>query len=401
MQIAEVENNLIGLSHGGTLNKVRNKYHLFRRAANNMLSNIKILETMRVVPLSQTVHSDIYEYALPSDYSSLIGIYPQAGRTSQDQPTRSGAEAFDRRKALTNKDYSIEGSEGAKKIRINWKTRTPKIISTMDSVTGNGTWIAVGGTTNILTDTIYKYSGGGSVRFDTAATGNGIQNTTLATIDLTDEDEIADVYTAFYVKDATELAKLTSITLAWGNDMTTNYWTAVAVTAQADGSAFRVGWNIIKAPWSTATETGTVAPAIIDSFRITVASTAGINDIRFDNILVSIGYPFDIKYHSKYLFQTASGVWIPQPTTDTDIVVCDEDSINIFLYECLDEMAHQVEGEDSVIDAEQARKKLWGNNNAQDYAGRIGLYAKYRAEYPSQTKKLTSSYGLKPRFNRM
>lgn len=398
--ITDIEDNLVGLSHGGTLNKVRNKYHLYHRAANNLLSKIKPLETIRVATLAQTVHSDFYEYALPSDYSSLIGIYPQANRNLSDSPTRGFADSFDRRKSIENKSYSIEGLNGTKKIRINWKTRQPKVLSTMESYNGNGTWSASGTASNIATDTIYKYSGGGSVRFDTAASGDGIQNTTLNSVDFTDEDEIADVYVPFFIKDAAELAKITSVTALWGNDVTTKYWTGVAQTTQADGTAFRVGWNVIMAPWSTATETGTVDPTTIDSFKITFASSSGLNDIRVDNILFSIGYPFDIKYQSKFLFQTAAGVWIAQPTTDTDVLVLDGDAVNIFLYECLDEMAHQVEGEDSSFDMQQANKKLHGDRNASDYVGRVGLYAAYRSEYPGQTKKVVANYGFKPRFNR-
>lgn len=398
--ISDVENHLIGLSHGGTLNKVRNKYYLFHRAANNLLAKIKPLETVRVAPLAQTVSSDFYEYALPSDYYSLIGVYPQADRSTHDAVTRVGAEAFDRRKALDNRKVSIEGLEGTKKARIDWAVRTPKVLTSMDSYNGNGTWSGVATASGVQTDNIYRYSGSGSVKFDLAASGDGIQNTTLSTVDLSTEDEVADAYIAFYIKNSTDLGRLTSVSIRWGNDLTANYW-AGSATAQADGTAFRVGWNVVRIPWSTATETGTVAPATVDSARVTFATTGAITDIRVDNIIFSIGYPFDIKYQSKYLFQTAAGVWITQPTTDTDYVVLDSDAINIYLYECLDEMAHQVEGEDSAFDMTQARKKLYGDGGAPDYAGRIGLYASYRAEYPSQVKKMTANYGLKPRFNRM
>lgn len=398
--ITEIENHLVGLSHGGTLNKVRNKYYLMHRAANALLSKIKPLETIRLATLSQTVHSDYYNYAVPSDYSSLIGVYPQANRQSFDQAFRVGAEYFDRRSKIDDRKISIEGLDGTKKLRINWDIRKPKVLSTMESYNGNGTWVASGTASNVATDTLYKYSGGGSVRFDTAASGDGIENTTLGALDLTEEDEIADAYVPFYIKDAIELAKLTSVTFVWGNNLSTAFWTGVAVTAQADGTAFRVGWNVIKVPWSTATETGTVDPLTVDAARITCAATSGINDIRVDNILFSIGYPFDIKYHSKFLFQTAAGVWIAQPTVDTDVVVLDNDAVNIFLYECLDEMAHQVEGEDSTFDMAQANKKLYGDPRASDYVGRVGLYAAYRSEYPSQSVKITSNYGLKPKFNR-
>jgi hypothetical protein len=398
ISINELESHLIGLSHGGTLNKVRNKYYLYNRVANNVLSKIKPLESIRVSQL--VVATDNYDYTLPSDFYSLIGIYPQGERNWSEEGERNTIEDFDRLKKIDDRKFSIEALNGTKRVRIDWDTRPAKVLHAMESFDGNGTWVASGTTTNVLTDTIYKVAGGGSVRFDIGASGDGIQNTTMASVDLTTEDEIADLYLSFYIKDSTELAKLTSVSARWGNDVTTAYWQGVAQTANADGTAFHIGWNTVKIPWSTATETGTVSPSAIDSVRVTFASTGTLNDVRVDNLFFSIGYAFDIKYYSKYFFQTASGTYINQPTTDTDLCILDNDALNIYIYECLDEMAHQVEGEDSRFDMEQARKKLYGDNSASDYAGRVGLYAMYRANYPTQEKKIISSYGMKPKWYR-
>jgi len=310
-----------------------------------------------------------------------------------------GAEQFDRRKAIDDKKFSIEGDGGAKKLRINWNVKTPKTLHNLNGLTDNGTWGVVATATNIAADTIYKYSGSGSVKFDVATTGDGIDNTTMSTVDLTDEDEVADAYIPFFIKDSTDLANVTSVTFIWGTDLTTNYWTGVAQTAQADGTAFRVGWNVIKVPWSTATETGTVDPTLVDSAKVTFTVGGAITQLRVDNIMFSIGYPFDIKYYSKFIFQTSAGVWISQPTTDTDVVVLDNDAYNIFLYECLDEAAHQMEGEDSNFDMRQAAKKLWGDATAGDAVGRIGLYGAYRSEHPAQNIKTTANYGMLPRYN--
>ena len=397
--IGEVQSNLIGLSHSGTLNKVRNINQLYERAANNMLSRIKILETIRTEPLADAIHNKLYSYAVPNDFNSLIGIFPSSERQISDDISRVYAEYFDRRKSIDDKKVSIEGAGNQKIFRINWKMQEPKIVSNMDSYDGNGTWTAVGSASGIATDTTYKYSGGGSVKVDVAVTGDGIKNTTLTALDLTTEDEVADFIVPIYIKDSASLANLTSVNLRFGNDLTANYWQGVTQTAQFDNTPFKVGWNLVKVPWNTATETGTVDTATIDSVQITFTVTGAISDIRVDNILCSIGNIFDVKYYSKYLFKTAAGVLIAQPTVDTDYVICDADSINIFLYECLDEIAHQVEGEDSSFDLLQVSKKLWGDPRAIDPLGRIGLYARYRAEHPVQNKKAITSYGLSPRYN--
>lgn len=393
--IGEVQNNLIGLSHSGTLNKVRNVYNLYERAANNMLSKIKLLESMRSAPLADAVHDKLYSYAVPTDYLSLIGIYPSGERTLSDDIARVYAEQFDRRKGLDDKKISIEGNNGNKIFRINWKNRTPKILSTMDSYNGNGTWTAVGTANGVATDTQYKYSGGGSVRFSVAVTNDGIQNTTLSAVDLTDEEGIADFIVPIYLPVATNL---NSVAFSFGNDLTTNYWVTDEVYTQFDGTAFQAGWNILKFNWYDAVEHGTVDPTSIDSVSFTFNVDAAISDIRIDNILCSFGTVFEVKYYSKYLFQTAAGVRIAQPSLDTDYVICDSDSINIFLYECLDEIAHQVEGEDSSFDILQASKKLYGDPRSQDPVGRIGLYARYRAEHPAQNKKAVTSYGFSPTY---
>ena len=393
--IGEIENHLTGMAHGATLNKVRNKYQLFERAANAVLSKIDPVTTIRLQGLSQTVHDDVFNYALPTDYKKPIDLIPQDKRNLSDYARREFLTNFDLKKAIQNKTIAIDGLNGTKVLRANWRTTPPKTIHNMNSLTDNGTWAAVAGATNLVADEIYKYTGSASIRFDVAATGDGIDNTTLDAIDLSDWDEIADFFVWVYMPTV-----VTSATFIFGNDLTTDYWTTVAQTTQADGTAFREGWNLLRFPWSTATETGTVAPANIDSAKITFAVASAISAIRVDNITVSVGRPFDIKYYSGYLFQTSGGTWIKQPTTDTDVLQLDEMGLNIFLNEALMEIAQQTEGEDSTFDITIARERLNGDGTSSDPVMRYGLYATYRAEYPSQSKKAVGSYFSPPRFKR-
>ena len=396
MTITDVKSNLVGMSHGGTLNKVRNIEMLFERAGNNLLTKIDPIDTERVVALNSVVYDDVYNYALPSDFKKIIDLYPQADRQSLDQSVRTYPERFDVQKLLASKTISIESSEGTKFLRVNWRHRSPKTLHSMNSLTANGTWSAVGSATGLKAQILFKISGNASIEFDLVATGDGIQNTTMSALDLTDEDEVADVFVWVYLPSAP-----TSITAIWGNDLTTNFWTGVAQTAQADATAFKVGWNLIKFPWSTATETGTVAPATIDSFRLTIANSAALTNVRVDNIIFAVGKNFDIKYYSKYLFKNSGGTWITRTTSDSDTVVLDSDGINIFLYESLVEMAHQAEGKDSQFDLNYASKKLNGDPSSPDVAERIGLYGKYRGEHPSYAKKAITSYSSGPRFTRL
>ncbi len=395
MNVQDLKSNLSAELHGGTLNKVRNIEMMFERASNTLLSKIDPIDTMRTAPLSTLIYDDFYNYALPSDYKKIIGLIPQNERNSFDSARRQYAEPFDLKKALAEKTLSIEGNEGSKILRANWRTRPGKPLNVNSSYNGNGTYIAVGTASGIETDTITFYSESGSVRFDVAASGDGISNIGMAAVDMTLEDEVADVLIPVYFP---SISALTSVQARWGNDITTKFWTSVAQTTQADGSPFKVGWNILKFPWSTATETGTVAPATIDSFKITFVTTGAIANIRIGKITFSIGRNFDIKYYSKYLLKNSSGTWIGRTTSDDDTVVLDNDAIQIYHLECLIAAAQQLEGTDSGFDIGWAKKELSGDPSAVDISGRMGLYAKYRKEYPSQSKKAVNTYGALPRF---
>ena len=395
MTITNIKEHLIGMIHSGSLAKVRNFEAACERAANNLLTHIDPIETIRTVGLSQVIHDDIYNYAIASDFKKIIDLYPQDNRQSLDSASRPYIERFDLLKAITEKTVSIEGSEGNKILRVNWRSRQGLTLNTMNSLTANGTWSVVGSATGLKATTLYKVSGSASIEFDLVASGDGIQNTTMTSIDMTDQDEVADVFVWVYFG---SVSVLTSISSIWGNDLTTNYWTSVAQTTQSDGTAFRVGWNLIKFPWATATETGTVDPTTIDSFKLTIAATGAINNIRVDNIIFSIGRNFDMKYYSRFLFKNSAGTFITRPTTDDDTVIGDNDLNNIFLFELLKACAQQIEGEDSGFDIRYANTELNGDPTSPDPVMRMGLYANYRAEYPSQSKKAVTSYSSGPRF---
>ena len=390
MTYGDAKDHFSGLLHGVDIDDIEGIDLIFERAANTLLAKIDPVDTIRNAALTQTIHDDIYNYALPSDFKGFIDLIPQDGRGLSDIATRKSPATFDLRKAIASKVVSIEASEGTKYARINWRSRSGLLFHGMNTLTENGTWSAVATATGLQANSIFKISGSASIEFDIVTTGDGIQNTTMTAVDLTDYDEVADFFVWMYFG-----AVPTSVSARWGNDLTTNYWSSIAQTAQADGTAFKVGWNLIKFPWSTATETGTVAPATIDSFRITVASSAQ-NNVRVDNIMVSIGRNFNIKYYSKFLFKNSAGTFITKPTTDSDTIILDNDAIQMFLLECVIAGAWQIESSNAEGDMSRAKIELNGDSRSPDPSQRMGLYAKYKKEYPSERVKVGSAYGGLP-----
>lgn len=371
------------MGHGGTLKKIRNIDELGERAAAMLMALAKPIETMRTAALASAIYDDVYNYTLPTDFNDLIDLYPQDDRELWDRAFRNGAGQFDVEKAVRQKTISIEGSNGIKTIRINWRSRQPKVLNTADSLTGNGTWSAVGSAASLAADTIFKVSGSASLKFTLVASGDGIKNSTMSAVDLTDENLVAEAFVWVYFSNIP-----TSVSAIWGNDLTTKFWTAVAQTTQADGTAFQVGWNLLAFPWATATQTGVVDPTAIDSFQITaaVSSLPANNIVRVDNIVFAIGRPFYLKYYSKYFFMTSSGTWETRPTSGDDYVLVDNDTLPLFLFECLQEMAQQMEGTDGAFDITFAERRL------------ASLYPRYRGRFPSLIKKQVGSYGSGPRY---
>lgn len=394
MTYGDAKDHLSGLLHGADVDDIETINLVVERAANTLLAKIDPVDTIRTAPLASTIHDDVYNYALPSDFKGLIDLYPQDSRNSGDVSARKAPESFDLRKSFSDKTISIEASEGTKFIRINWHSRAGTLFHNMDSLTDNGAWSVVGSATSLEADSIFHVSGSSSIKFTHVASGDGIQNTTIDEVDLTDESRVADVFVWMYFS-----AAPTSVTAIWGNDLTTNFWTGVAQTTQADGTAFKVGWNLLKWSWSAATQTGTVTPSTIDSFKITVAGTA-LGIIRVDNIIFSIGRNFDIKYYSKFLFKNSSGTYLTKPSDDSDTIILDNDAVQLFLLECLIGCAQQIESSNSVGDIAWAKGELNGRPDSPDPAQKMGLYAKYKKEYPSERTKLTGSYGGLPARNR-
>lgn len=383
----DLEDHINGLLHGADTDDLDDFPLILQRASNTLLSRISPVDTMRTAALPQAVFDDIYNYTLPSDYKGIIDLYPQDNRQSYDKAVDSYAGPFDLRKALTQKTVSIEGSEGTKYARINWRSRQGKVLNSMNSVTGNGTWSAVGTATGVATDSIFKVAGSGSVRFTHVATGNGIQNTTMTPVDLTAENGVSSVFVWVYFSNVP-----TSVTAIWGNDLTTNFWTGLAQTTQFDGSAFKVGWNLLGWSWAAATQTGTVLPATIDSFKITLAGSA-LGITRVDNIIFAIGRNFDMKYYSKYLMKNSSGTWIGKSTSASDTIVLDDDAIQILILETLIGCAQQTQEGDSGSDVTWAEGELHGRALGNGRRNGGGLYDQYKKRYSSQEKKPVTSVG--------
>jgi len=179
---------------------------------------------------------------------------------------------------------------------------TVTVIADMNAFDGDGTWVGSGDAGNVTTDTTVKKYDAGSVNFDITVTGTAaiMTNTTITAVDLTAVQE-EGYFTAWVYLPS--IADFTSVTLTLGDTLDTDDY-ELAVTTQANGDAFEVGWNLLKWTWSSMTSDGSPTGSI-DEIRLTFtyeATFVSDEDFRIDGIFWNSGTTntaVDSIYHVK------------------------------------------------------------------------------------------------------
>lgn len=377
---------------GTSLARVADPFSTIGEAAGNVLAQIDPFETVRIAQIPNAVHDDVYDYTAPSDLkgTKVIDIRPQTKRQVSDNPSMQPLQPFDQRKRVNDDKFTIQVNSGVKSLRYTKNiSPAPTVLHAMNSITANGTWAATADASNLTEDGLNFISSGKSLNFDvTGASISGfIENSTMSQVDLSEQDEIAQMFIWLFVPDT---SAFTSVALRWGND-TSNFFSRTA-TSPHDQTAFKTGWNLVAFNWNGATETGTVDTEKIDYLRVTVTyDGVADTDFRVDNIVASNGEIYEIVYYSKSLFQNASGTFLEIPTADTDTINLDTDSFNILLYETARLVSEEVGGPQGNKDIGIYEKKLFGDPSKGAERNR-GLYKLYKASNLSQAEKMRSIY---------
>ena len=359
--------------HGATLNKVKNINEAFRRAGATMLTKVDPPETLRVVELTNTVHSNIFDYSLPSDVKQekIVDLRPQINRTEADNPTHLFLKPFDLRKARGN--FVIRYDDVVKSLRYSKAVKAGKTLHNMNSLTANGTWATTADASNLTADTLNKVKGNASLNFDLtgAATTGYIENSDMTAVDLSAEENIAKLFVYVYIPDTTII---TNYILRFGSS-SANYW-SVTVTSPHDQTTFKTGWNLLSFNWNRATETGTGDSSAINYLRLTVTYDGTADtDLRVDEIVASVGEIYELVYYSNAVFRNSSGTFAATTSSDSDILNLGEDGAQIFTLESLIAIAQQLQGIDSGFDIGFAKNEL------------LPLYQDYQMAHPSQIIK--------------
>lgn len=380
--IASFKSDLIRKLHGTTLSKVQGVYDVIAEAGRNTTARLDPNETIRVVTIENALFDDVTSYTCPSDLKGdkIIDIQPQVGRVKSQNYTKVFIEEFSRNKNL--RDVNILFKNGTKFLRIKEDVKPDKkVLNEVNSTTG---WSVGDSASNLTLDSLNYITGSKSLNFDigTGSTTAYIENSTLTVVDLSTEDTQTSAFVWVFIPTA---SKVTNFTVRLGSS--SGNYVSRTVTTTHDAQAFANGWNLLRFDFDGATETGTVDWSVINYFRLIIThDQTGDTDFRIDSITAGIGELFEIVYYSDSIFKSTAGAYKKEPTSDTDIILLENDAYNIMLYECAYLLSQELQGENGAFDESFFRRMLDGDSTT------VGLYRRYHMNYPSQNKKARSSY---------
>jgi len=375
--VANLKDEVEAILHGTTLDSVSNIFGTINRAARTLQEEVDFFELKKKTQIANAIYDSVNDYTAPTDLKmdKIIDLFPQVNRNGSDNFSQSYSEQFGLKK--DNNSFTVEYQNGVKVLRIQKNLTTPIVLNTLDSITTNGTWAVGGDGSNLTVDTLNYVSGSASLNFDLTGVGTTayIENSTMTAVDLSEHEDISALFYWVYLPSA---SAITSIDLRWGDD-SSNYWNATSTTQHF--GAFQDGWNLIKAEWDGATETGSPDSSAVVYARITITYDGTADtDIRIDNITSNLGSIYDLKYYSNYMFETSAGVDIEQTTADEDIINLEPVSINGLVLKVAEYAAQQVQEQGGSIDVGY-------------FAGEYQKWlSKYKRSYKSEAIKPSVQY---------
>lgn len=380
-------NDISGVVHGTTVNKIPNIYGAINRAARAVLLDVDPKETQRIVSLPQVFNS-VYDYPIPVDVKGdrIIDLRLQSGRPASDIFEQDYAQTFDSQKLNnTDKVFNVQWNSGVKSLRVEAPTITsPLTICDTSTITG---WTATSGASTITLDTTNQVAGGGDITFNLIAgqASGYIETSTLNSIDASSNTAISTLFLWVYMPTGTSI---TSVDLCFGSS-STNYYNYTATVTQ-QGTTFTNGWNLLAFPWISATITGSPDSTKITYLRTTFNYNSALQTgVKICNLTSNMPANYELQYYSKFLFRdpvtNAFQETVVDTTDDNKIVNLDTDSYNLLFNKTAFFIAQQLQGADAGHD-----EQYWD----AEYQSAL---KRYRAMNPSEIIKKAEFYYKPPK----
>jgi hypothetical protein len=283
---------------------------MFIRMLNRLLSDIRITKPAEVF-------SNIYycnkfrKYALPTYFRDPISL-----RDSGHNPPMSRVSPAIMSQYSYGESYALQNNNGVLYAEI-LHTRFNGVVSsvtTCESLTADGTWMAGAGVSSIALNTTIKKQGNSSVGFNISGSQAIITFTKTNVIDAGDFTEHQGFGGYFWLP-----TKPSNVILRWGSD-SSNYYSQT-LTKQSSGEEFDTSdYNELRTDRNSATETGSVDDDNIDWFQIEYNFSASITDTDFliDDLIMFKPEIMKLEHYTACLAKDANGSLISEITEASD-----------------------------------------------------------------------------------
>lgn len=406
--LGDLKNDVDANLHAGGTSGLQDWYRTVDKGRRAMIGKIRPEELVRKSYLESALYPNVDRYSVPEDlkYKDVIELGLLAGYRNVDTIsaplTMVYRRRFDQKRTGAMNVMNIGYENGVKYSRVFHPTGLGAgslvngisnsvvvgaqyvLINDCDSLTLNGTWNVGGNVVNLKLDELNHVIGHGSLYFDINNSSNTgfIENFTLTPFDLGD---MLQRGAAFAWLDLPIPKEMLAVKLTLGSDssnLATDLYQAT-VNQPHDNNTFTTGWNLLKWMLNNLTITGTPNPKALTYVRFDFTTTGqAIPGCHIDNILARNGRVYEIVYNSSYcLMDSVSHAWKKVGTALSDIIVAEEDTYNVLLWET----------------TLAAQKELYGSNVAaktdvDEVASDLKkAYDMYILEHPSEALLDTDS----------
>ena len=339
--------------HAGGVSNLQDFYNTVDKGRRAMIGKVRPEELIRKSYLEEALYPEVFKYAVPDDlkYSDVIELQQLSSYRNVDtmnQPTtlvyrRRFGQKRESSRNIMNIGYEngvkyanvfrptnrINGGDDTSADRYQW-------IHRCNSIVDNGTWNVGGNVVNLKLDELTHLIGSGSIGFginNSSSTGF-IENFTLEEFSL---ETFLNKGASFAWLNIPLPKEMISVKLTLGSN-TTNLTTDLyqsTVSSPHNNNVFDTGWNLLKWMLNSLTTVGVPDPTALKYVRFDFVTTGQeIPACNIDNIITRIGTVYEITYNSSYCFMDAlTGAWKKTPTSDTDIIIAEEDTYNILRFE--------------------------------------------------------------------
>lgn len=383
----------------GNVNQSKDIYGVLGEAARNLLGTIKPKELSKRAIIENALFDRVNRFKCPEDLDqkNVMQWYRLKNNRSTDTfyypMMQTTNRRFDQHRAMDKNLFTIEWDRGAKFIKVSdyadgYAGNNQGInndnggltISTMDSLTDNGTWNVFGNVTNLITDNLTYVAGNGSLRFDinTSSNTGGIENFNLQPFDLSEFMIVGKVFTWLNLP---QVNQLQTVQLEMYSSAGNGY--SITVNSPHDTVAFQLAQNQLAFPLdpNVMVTIGTPDPKALNhiKFTFTTNATLDMNNINIDNIVARKGRVYGIQYISTHIFRDINGLTKAEPTSTSDEVLLEFEAYQLYLQE-----AACILGQEIFNDTGNSRKGYIIGKLGQMQGKLATDYATYKKNYKAE-----------------